>query len=127
MKSACITKSISVYTDIDLVIQKEDTGECLSGLEIKLTALPDNTTCNFNEDSYGSEIVVRPDTIVYLACSIVSGLQNQLNQYMSCPRLKDPVVSHSEIKNIILGDGQTMLSPERRFDAIIFNSPELFF
>lgn len=45
----------------DLVIQKESTGECLSGLEVKLTALPDNTTSDLNENLYGSEIVVRPD------------------------------------------------------------------
>ena len=32
----------------------------------------------------------------------------------------------NEIKNIILGGGQNLLSPERRFDAIIVNSPDLF-
>jgi hypothetical protein len=249
----------------DLVIQKESTGECLSGLEIKLTALPDNTTCELSDSSYGSEIVVRPDTIVYLACSIASNLESQLsryipkikiydwsdasqvllnietiidsieaislalennqsafliqpiwktqgkspklakqcldvfvwsdagfgnfiskianqksnankitrqtrtaiwlfkmladtsqygkfnheeiidnlsyntkndkafasagnvtNRYMLRPRLKTPAISKSEIKNIILGGGQNLLSPERRFDAIIYNSPELF-
>lgn len=36
------------------------------------------------------------------------------------------VHNKNEIKNIILGGGQEMLSPERRFDAIIYNSPELF-
>ena len=56
---------------IDLVIQSRDTGVCLQGVEIKLTALPDNTTCELSENLYGCEIVVRPDTIVYLACSIV--------------------------------------------------------
>ena len=249
----------------DLVIQKESTGECLSGLEVKLTALPDNTTCDFNENLYGSEIVVRPDTIVYLACSIAAGLsdcfsdilptisikdwsepifvlekidlivdaikllsvsleQNQssfllqpiwktigkspelaencldifvwsnagfagfisniankdinavaitrqtraavwlykmlldikehgkfnhknlidklsfntkndkafssagnvTNKYMSCDRLIKPIIKRAEIKEIILGGGQDMLSPERRFDAILFNSPSLF-
>jgi DNA (cytosine-5)-methyltransferase 1 len=49
---------------------------------------------------------------------------NVTNQYMSCPRLESPAISQSEIKNII--GGQNMLSPERRFDAIIYNSPELF-
>jgi len=44
----------------DLVIQRESTGECLSGLEVKLTALPDNTTCDLDERFYGSEIVVLP-------------------------------------------------------------------
>ena len=247
----------------DLVIQKESTGECLRGLEIKLTALPDNSTYNFNEDRYGSELVVRPDTIVYLACSIASSLEldrlipdveiddwseplevleeittiiktiysisleleknqsaflvqpiwktegkssrlatqcldifvwsnagfcnfiseiadknqstnkitrqirtaiwlftmlleikqrgrfdhqeiiNNLsyntkndkafassgtitNRYMNSPRLLSPIIGKSEIKNIILNGGENMLSPERRFDAIIFNSPELF-
>ena len=51
---------------------------------------------------------------------------NVTNSYMSCQRLENPVISKSEIKNIILGGGQNLLSPERRFDAIIFNSPELF-
>jgi hypothetical protein len=249
----------------DLVIQRESTGECLAGLEVKLTALPDNTTCELDEKLYGSEIVVRPDTIVYLACSIAASLSNELrdtlstievedwseakivlnkidsivsaiaeisvnlernqhafllqpiwktigkspelaencldmfvwsnagfanfvssiassdpdkisitrqtrtaiwlykmlkdikesgkfdhrkiidklsyntkndkafasagnvtNKYMTCERLIKPVIKRSEIKEIILGGGQTLLSPERRFDAILFNSPGLF-
>lgn len=48
------------------------------------------------------------------------------HKYMSCKELTSPRISKEEIKNIILGGGQNMLSPERRFDAIIFNSPELF-
>lgn len=55
---------------VDLVTQARDIGACLQAIEIKLTALPDNTTCELTEDRYGCEIVVRPDTIVYLACSI---------------------------------------------------------
>jgi hypothetical protein len=35
-------------------------------------------------------------------------------------------VSKYEIKNIILGGGQNLLSPERRFDAVIVNSPDIF-
>lgn len=250
----------------DVVIQRESTGECLAGLEVKLTALPDNTTCDLDDELYGSEIVVRPDTIVYLACSIAAGLSrdaleelipdidiadwsspalvleeiqpivvaiehlavtlesqqkafllqpiwktlgkspelashcldvfvwsdagfsyfiaaianrnkyatsitrqtrtviwlykmlsdikhfgkfdhkkiidtlsyntkndkafasagNITNKYMVCPRLIQPAITKQEIKQIILGDGQHLLSPERRFDAILFNSPELF-
>ena len=37
-----------------------------------------------------------------------------------------PRISKYEIKNIILGGGQDLLSPERRFDAVIVNSPDLF-
>ena len=51
---------------------------------------------------------------------------NVTNSYMAGKRLETPVISKNEIKNIILGGGQNLLSPERRFDAIIFNSPELF-
>ncbi|MBV6626416.1 MAG: HindVP family restriction endonuclease [Rivularia sp. (in: Bacteria)] len=62
---------------VDLVTQNivpEDS--CLKSVEIKLTALPDNSTYKLDEDKYGCEIVVRPDTIVYLALSIASKLQN---------------------------------------------------
>lgn len=48
----------------DLVILSD--GQCVSSIEIKLVALPDNPTCNLSEDKFGSEIVVRPDTIIYL-------------------------------------------------------------
>lgn len=255
---------------VDLVIQNIMSGTCVSGLEIKLTALPDNSTCDLEETKYGCEIVVRPDTIVYLACSIaanyrdnrgqlagfiadeideiedwsiaanvipyisrmVSALDNiskdivenqkplvmqpiwktkgkspvlanncldmfiwsdlsflklyldpsrgvnQFNRinrqtrsivwtlkmlkdfardgqfnhketidnlsyntkndkafavngavthpYMTSPSLTNPRILKSDIKNIIMGGGQNMLSPERRFDAIIHNTPDLF-
>ena len=249
----------------DLVTQRQSSGECLSGLEVKLTALPDNTTCESREELYGSEIVIRPDTIVYLACSIASALSSELgdilptinvldwregrnvidkidvivdaldktisrleysqtafliqpiwktigknpelanncldvfvwsnagftkfitnisknasestsisrqvrtviwlyrmlhdikehkkfdheriidelsyntkndkafassgavtHRYMACDRLVKPIVTKDQLKEIILGGGQNLLSPERRFDAIIFNSPGLF-
>jgi len=251
----------------DLVIHDKSTGHCLAGIEVKLTALPDNTTCELEDNNYGSELVIRPDTIVYLACSLASTLgcklnkiigtstikiqdwseaenvlphiekiikkliciyknseENQVpfllqpiwktqgkssklsdqcldvffwsnaaflnfiteiansdygahritrqtrtaiwlfkmlvdivangrfnhhqiidsfsyntkndkafassgivtNRFMKCERLLSPIICKNEIKNIILGGGQNLLSPERRFDAIIFNSPELF-
>lgn len=252
---------------IDLVVQNKN-GDCLSGIEIKLTALPDQTTFNLAEDKYGSEIVVRPDTIVYLACSILDMFSDDLqylysllapielrieewtnakniipyiadicdffkklvelkkdkqnpiliqpvwktlgksprlsnncldmfvwsdlgmlglftpkspdeltninrhtrtmiwlfkmlldgskngqfdggkiidelsyntkndkafatsgmisHKIMSCSELAKPRILKSEIRNIILGGGQNLLSPERRFDAIISNSPDLF-
>ena len=246
----------------DLVILKKD--RALSGLEIKLTALPDSTTYELTDSEYGSELVVRPDSIAYLACSFAessalhslpnvgilsqdypdalkvlpkikdiinavraighsskekqspfllqpiwktigkspvladncldvfvwsnsafveficsladpnpfatsinrhtrtviwlykmlldlkdnkrfnhaliidqityntkndkafasSGATN--NRFMKCSRLENPIIRKNEIKKIILGGGQNLLSPERRFDAIIFNSPDLF-
>ena len=259
----------------DLVIMSNE--RCISSFEIKLVALPDNSTCDMPDDKYGSEIVVRPDTIVYLACSFIKSFDgdrkvlgdifakscceisdwsdpekvlpytyeifmcikelvkkchlkqvpiimepvwrtegksprlsrncldifiwsncgllmlfmpsendflptddarkslkkitrhframiwlfkmlkdysehgcfnysqiidelsynlkndkafssNGMKTYplMLCPELLKPRITKDEIKNIILGGGQELLSPERRFDAIIYNSPDLF-
>lgn len=44
---------------------------------------------------------------------------------MACDELAKPRIRRNEIRNIILGGGQNLLSPERRFDAIIYNSPDL--
>lgn len=51
---------------------------------------------------------------------------NTTNPYMKCQRLVKPIVRKSEIRRIILGGGQRFLSPERRFDAILYFSTELF-
>lgn len=256
---------------VDLVTQSRSNGQVLRPIEVKLTALPDNSTCQLSEEYYGCEIVIRPDTIVYLACSIAEDFkekkeqlsqlfgnrfeeikdwtdgasvwafipemittidkivlsvldkqepillqpiwktngkspklsdncldvfvwsnfafmqlfvdvargelrennritrqirtiiwlfkmlydfakQGQINhhkiidelsfntkndkafavsgrvthRYMTCAELSKPRIEKKDIKKIILGGGQNLLSPERRFDAIIFNSPELF-
>ena len=259
----------------DLVILYQ--GQCLTSLEIKLVALPDNSTCKLSDEYYSSEIVIRPDTIIYLACSFIHALnddkeliksilgdignniddwtevnailphtyriynaikrivsvssKNQIpiimepiwktegkspklvencldvfiwsncgmlllfmpnendffinfnniktlkkigrhertmiwlfkmlkdysqkghfdgekiidelsyntkndkafasnglrtHPIMTCPELTNPRITKQEIKKIILGGGQNLLSPERRFDAIIYNSPDLF-
>lgn len=262
---------IGTLPRVDLVTQSRNSGQVLRPVEVKLTALPDNSTCNLSEEYYGCEIVIRPDTIVYLACSIASNFKDnqqdlsalignkfdsiidwtdgtavwshitemivtidkiilsvidkqkpillqpiwktngkspklsdncldvfvwsnfaftqlfvdvargelsannkitrqirtiiwlfkmlydfskngQINhhkiidelsyntkndkafavsgrithRYMACVELTKPRIKKKDIKNIILGGGQNLLSPERRFDAIIFNSPELF-
>lgn len=50
----------------------------LMPLEIKLTALPDNSTAeSSNESDYGSELVIRPDTIVYAALALASRFSEQ--------------------------------------------------
>ena len=263
---------IGTLPRVDLVTQLRSNGQCLRPIEVKLTALPDNSTCSLSEEYYGCEIVIRPDTIVYLACSIAMNFkdnreelstligekfvsindwtdgntvwahitdmiaaldrivlsvldkqepllmqpiwktngkspelsdncldvfiwsnfaftqlfvdvargelteganritrqvrtiiwlfkmlydfakQGQINhhriidelsyntkndkafavsgrithRYMTCTELIKPRIEKKEIKKIILGGGQNLLSPERRFDAIIYNSPELF-
>ena len=68
---------------VDLVTQNLTNGATLKGLEIKLTALPDNSTCHLSEENYGCEIVVRPDTIVYLACSLFLYFENRREELKS--------------------------------------------
>ncbi|MCY3549907.1 MAG: HindVP family restriction endonuclease [Candidatus Poribacteria bacterium] len=254
---------------IDLVVMDNSNSESpwLRALEIKLTALPDNSTCGFSEGEYGCELVVRPNTIIHLTLGIIGryaeyrsellgslspifqnnfdwesedsmlekiphitqtiktlllakvddqiplvvqpiwktiGKSSRLHEncldvfvwstfafakllldtveqgrarefsrakravlwivkmlsdfatdgkidpqtvsvgftrqtdkafalsgrkthpYMSCAELLRPRVKKNQIKNIILGQGEKLLSPERRFDAILVNSPELF-
>ena len=77
----------------DLVILDDENGICTSTLEIKLTALPDNSTYNRKENLFGCELVVRPDTIVYMALSIAREFRHQrdtLRQYLSdIPQIDD--------------------------------------
>lgn len=47
-------------------------------------------------------------------------------KFMAGPNLTKPRIKKSEVREIILGGGQELLSPERRFDAIIVNSLEIF-
>lgn len=61
---------------IDLVMLNHKTNEILSGLEVKLTALPDNTTKSQPEAQWGTEIVMRPPTICFLACSICANYES---------------------------------------------------
>ena len=48
------------------------------------------------------------------------------NPFLKSAELEAPRISKYEIKNIILGDGQKLLRPERRFDAYLVSHPELF-
>ena len=64
----------------DLVVLDQHTNQCLSGLEIKLTALPDNSTYKEVEDKYGCELVVRPDTIIYLALSMAINFRDRRDE-----------------------------------------------
>lgn len=67
---------------VDFVSRNLDSSVGIQPLEIKLTAIPDNTTYKLDESKYGAELVVRPDTIVYLACSLAKKLpvNSELNK-----------------------------------------------
>lgn len=61
------------YDGIDLVIGHQ--GKHLTALEVKLTVLPDQTTFKKAEAEWGSELVIRPVTVVYAALSIFHELK----------------------------------------------------
>lgn len=98
---------------IDLVMIDRKTNETLSSFEVKLTALPDTTTKNLPADHYGTEMVVRPPTICFLACSICSHFQSSeqrdelKNLLGGIPRINhweeaDEVAPHfNEIQNAV--------------------------
>ena len=54
----------------------------------------------------------------------ISGTRSR--ELMACQRLVKPAITKDEIQNIILGGGHKHLSPERRFDAILYFSTDLF-
>jgi HindVP restriction endonuclease len=67
---------------------------CLRSIEIKLTALPDNSTYRLPDHQYGCEIVTRPDTIVYLALSIAHEFENSRDKLLTylqpiCSKIQD--------------------------------------
>lgn len=77
---------------VDLVIHSISKNTQISAFEIKLTAIPDNSTCDLAEEKYGSELVIRPDTIVYLALSLIYNQKldsNELNKLINSFLPKD--------------------------------------
>lgn len=56
--------------DLTTMLLEDGGTQNLGALEIKLTAVPDNTTYTLDERNYSAELVIRPDTIVYLGASI---------------------------------------------------------
>jgi len=84
----------------DLVVIDESTGLCTSGIEIKLTALPDNSTFNLPEDRYGCEVVVRPDTIVYLALSIAASFKADPNQLLPVLRQLPKISNWTDVGEV---------------------------
>lgn len=64
---------------VDLVVREANTvgdeitpGDYLQALEVKLTVIPDSTTCKDEPKKWFPEIVIRPATTMYCAMSIAS-------------------------------------------------------
>jgi len=67
-----IVRGALTRSDLVIIDISKKTNQWLRGLEIKLTALPDNSTCHLTEDKYGCEMVFRQPAIIHLALSISS-------------------------------------------------------
>lgn len=79
---------------IDLVIKKMN-GDFLRPLEVKLTVIPDSTTCNNPDESlWGSEIVIRSATTQYCTLGMTHSLVDHLDDIRDlfegpCSRIQD--------------------------------------
>jgi hypothetical protein len=96
---------------IDLVMLNNTTSEVLSGLEVKLTALPDNTTKSSPESGWGTEIVMRPPTICFLACSICANYSSLEEKERLRKMLRNvPQINHWEEIDEVLPHYQKILA-----------------
>ena len=96
---------------IDLVMLNNETSEVLSGLEVKLTALPDNTTKSYSESEWGTEIVMRPPTICFLACSICENYNSLEEKERLRKMLRNvPQINHWEEIDEVLPHYQKILA-----------------
>lgn len=71
--------SYETIDGIDLIL-KDTSGNFLRPLEVKLTVVPDNSTCNLSEEKWGTELVIRPATTSYCALGIADSCKNQFPQ-----------------------------------------------
>lgn len=67
--------SFDTIDGIDLVV-KDLNGHFLSPIEVKLTVLPDNSTCAREESRWGSEIVIRSATTSYCALGMFDAVRD---------------------------------------------------
>ena len=103
---------------IDLVMQNYSNDEVLVGLEVKLTAIPDNTTKTLDESLWGSEIVMRPPTINFLVCSICSNYSTTKGKERLRTMLRSvPQINHWEEIEEVLANYTKILDSVMRVSA----------
>lgn len=96
---------------IDLVMMNNATNQVCRGLEVKLTAVPDNTTRVKDESEWGSEIVMRPPTICFLACSICTNYNTaEEKEHLRNMLKKVPQINHWEEINEVASHYSEILS-----------------
>lgn len=66
--------SFDAIDGIDLVVKDTD-GNFLAPMEVKLTVMPDNSTCSKREELWGSEIVIRAATTSYCALGMYDSVR----------------------------------------------------
>lgn len=105
---------------IDLVMMDSKSDTLLSGLEIKLTALPDSTTKKRKEVGYSTEIVVRPPTINFLVCSLCSNFKTleEKNDLRRCLEIV-PRIYHWEEPGDVLPNYEKILRSVRELSAVL--------
>jgi hypothetical protein len=109
---------------LDLVVRDRLSKDkvCLAGFEIKLTALPDNSTHIYTDESrFGSEIVMRPPTIPYIAFGIIEAYERKQDDLRdliqpTCESVQD-WGNGAEVKEKMLEFKQTL-------DAVLTNKLE---
>ena len=89
--------------------------------EIKLTALPDDQTSSFGEEDYGSEIVVRPDTIVYLALSFAEKIEDKNKILSPLEKVFDEKINWGDEDEV----DDILPKVVEALDEVMGNSPEL--
>ena len=104
---------------IDVVVRDKETLSALRSLEMKLTAVPDNSTVEKPEDHQSAEIVIRQDTIVYLAMSIVKILTTETSIHKD--ELKSELIgllkTNREDQISILGLKEVLLGFFSKYEA----------
>ena len=83
------TMVVNNLPGIDLVTSniENEPSSFLRGIEIKLTAFPDSASSSLPVEEQGSEIVIRPDSIVYLAFSLAQIFKDDIDELK---KLMDP-------------------------------------
>ena len=111
---------------VDLQVSTHSPRVIKSGFEIKLTVLPDDTTSAKPEAKWGSELVIRMPSLVYLACSIASAYvgadrdrlkrffgagYGAFNNYRTAPQVNPILPRIGQILNAIVADNVTSQQP----------------
>lgn len=69
---------------VDVVVARlnkdKKPGDHLRGLEVKLTVLPDNSTCARDENQWGTEIVIRPATEQHCFLGMALSLSEEISE-----------------------------------------------